>query len=640
MHHQQSIYSVQKDSLQYDSQVKSHFSDDHRSFFFDREKREEKFTHAVESIVSRGGSCLIPVFALGRAQELLLILENYWRSHLDLQHIPIFYASKLATRSLRVYQTFVNMMNQQVQTLSDQFRNPFHLQHVRSIQHADLDVFGACVVMASPGFLQSGVSRQLFEAWCDDERHGVIIAGYTIEGTLAHELLSDPKEIRCLDNRIKPRRCRIESISFSAHVDFTHNKGFIKTVQPDGIVLVHGEKKQMRSLKDALEHEIRSNNWPTRHKPTIATPENCTQVRFRFKKNIQAAVEGAVGTELLKAIELQQQQQQQNLVSNSSKHPNTVSLPPHTLLVTENFASKLVSASELAQQTQCRLGSISEKLHIPLPQEAAVLLAQLELSRASLFVAEALEDIYEEVETVSVDELEVQQVVLVRLVTAPLPSSSAVSGERVVALEVVWKASALADFIADSVASLLMQLFSATNMLKLSLQQQQQQQASISGQRRSIGRILRGHPPPSSSVATTSVEATSDTTSTKKPREDSDSNKVEQTQQMIAAGQIDPFLALPAQCALPPFHSLQQLAEQLLQAQQRQQPAAFESIDVTQDGSKLRFRSLPSPLRPEPHEAYVYVLFDEHAQSKHQAVVSAEDEDFRSVVCAALQALI
>jgi cleavage and polyadenylation specificity factor subunit 3 len=60
--------------------------------------------------------------------------------------------------------------------------------------------------MASPGFLQSGVSRHLFETWCDDEKHGVVIAGYTIEGTMANDLLSYPTEIKCLDNRIKPRR--------------------------------------------------------------------------------------------------------------------------------------------------------------------------------------------------------------------------------------------------------------------------------------------------------------------------------------------------------------------------------------------------------------------------------------------------
>eukprot|EP01034_Spumella_vulgaris_P037838 gene37838-46690_t len=50
-----------------------------------REKREVDFTNAVESIVRRGGSCLIPVFALGRAQELLLILDEYWRDNAELQ---------------------------------------------------------------------------------------------------------------------------------------------------------------------------------------------------------------------------------------------------------------------------------------------------------------------------------------------------------------------------------------------------------------------------------------------------------------------------------------------------------------------------------------------------------------------------
>ena len=49
---------------------------------------------------------------------------------------------------------------------------------------------GPCVVMASPGMMQSGLSRQLFEAWCTDKRNGVLIAGYCVEGTLAKVLMS------------------------------------------------------------------------------------------------------------------------------------------------------------------------------------------------------------------------------------------------------------------------------------------------------------------------------------------------------------------------------------------------------------------------------------------------------------------
>ena len=47
------------------------------------------------------------------------------------------------------------------------------------------DDIGPSVVMASPGMMQSGLSRDLFENWCTDKRNGVIIAGYCVEGTLA-----------------------------------------------------------------------------------------------------------------------------------------------------------------------------------------------------------------------------------------------------------------------------------------------------------------------------------------------------------------------------------------------------------------------------------------------------------------------
>lgn len=47
------------------------------------------------------------------------------------------------------------------------------------------DDIGPSVVMASPGMMQSGLSRELFESWCTDKRNGVIIAGYSVEGTLA-----------------------------------------------------------------------------------------------------------------------------------------------------------------------------------------------------------------------------------------------------------------------------------------------------------------------------------------------------------------------------------------------------------------------------------------------------------------------
>ena len=53
----------------------------------------------------------------------------------------------------------------------------------QSMDH--FDDIGPSVVMASPGMMQSGLSRELFESWCTDKRNGVIIAGDCVEGTLA-----------------------------------------------------------------------------------------------------------------------------------------------------------------------------------------------------------------------------------------------------------------------------------------------------------------------------------------------------------------------------------------------------------------------------------------------------------------------
>ena len=228
-----------------------------------REDREQRFTSAVESIVSRGGKCLIPVFALGRAQSCCSSSTST-AAHPHLHEQPIYFSSKLASRALRVYQTYINMMNHHIRQVMD-YANPFNFKFVRNIhgRGADGDVLladGGMVVFASPGMLQSGKSRELFDAWCHDKRNGVIIAGYAVEGTLAKHIATEPSEITGADGRVRERNCQVELISFSAHVDYAQNYEFIRSVTPLNVVLVHGEKNEMGRLKNQLEQEVRK--WP------------------------------------------------------------------------------------------------------------------------------------------------------------------------------------------------------------------------------------------------------------------------------------------------------------------------------------------------------------------------------------------
>ncbi|RHY88410.1 hypothetical protein DYB35_005748, partial [Aphanomyces astaci] len=255
-------------------------------------EREGRFTGQVESVVRRGGRCLIPVFALGRTQELLLILDEHWKAHPDLQHIPIYFASKLAAKALRVYQTYINMMNDRIRK-QIAISNPFQFEYISNLKSLkDFDDTGPSVVMASPGMLQSGVSRQLFERWCSDKKNECLIPGYVVEGTLAKKILSLPKEITSMDGRLLPMNCSVEYISFSAHADFVGTSGFIEKVAPPHIVLVHGEKTEMMRLKAALHKKFHN---PKVYQPQVYTPANTVDVVLEFRGEKVAKAIGRFG---------------------------------------------------------------------------------------------------------------------------------------------------------------------------------------------------------------------------------------------------------------------------------------------------------------------------------------------------------
>ena len=90
-----------------------------------REDKELRFTNLVHSIIRRGGHVLLPSFALGRAQELLLILEEYWKKHPDLHNVPIYFASTLARKCMAVYQTYIHTMNSNIRSRFAKRDNPF-----------------------------------------------------------------------------------------------------------------------------------------------------------------------------------------------------------------------------------------------------------------------------------------------------------------------------------------------------------------------------------------------------------------------------------------------------------------------------------------------------------------------------------
>ncbi|XP_037082231.1 cleavage and polyadenylation specificity factor 73-like [Pollicipes pollicipes] len=304
-----------------------------------REDRESRFTGVVHDIVQRGGRCLIPVFALGRAQELQLILDEYWAQHPELHDVPIYYASSLAKKCMAVYQTYVNAMNERIRR-QIAVNNPFvfkHIQNLKGIDHFD-DV-GPCVIMASPGMMQSGLSRELFESWCTDPKNGVIIAGYCVEGTLAKHLLSEPDEVNTMSGQKLPLKMSVDYISFSAHTDYAQTSDFIQQLRPPHIVLVHGEQNVMSRLKEALLREYAAD--PQRGAVQIHNPRNTVAVTLHFRGEKMAKVMGTLAME-----------------------PPTDGRHLAGVLVKRNFSYHLLSPDELGKYTDMTQSQVSQRLSV------------------------------------------------------------------------------------------------------------------------------------------------------------------------------------------------------------------------------------------------------------------------------------
>jgi len=396
-----------------------------------RAEREARFTGTVERVVTRGGRCLIPVFALGRAQELLLILDEYWQANPHLQNIPVYYASKMASRALRVYRTYANMMNARIRAQMD-VGNPFHFKFIQNLKSIDVNSFddtGPSVVFASPGMLQSGVSRQLFDRWATDPKNGCLIAGYAVENTLAKEIMNAPREVVTLEGRRQPLNCLVDYVSFSAHVDFMQNRNFISRVDPRHIILVHGQKDEMGRLKSALM--LQHKQLPESKRPTVTMPPNNIEVKLKFSRRRSAKVMGSLA-------DRPSEPQEGEDISG--------------ILVTQNFNSKILSPEDLPTYTPLRLGSVSSKLHVPFAGQVPTL---------RLFLREMYGDVTEQETGEIVDGT---SVVVFGLHESQVTITT---GKTKGIATVLWKASPITDILADSVIALLMHAQSSAASIRL-----------------------------------------------------------------------------------------------------------------------------------------------------------------------------
>lgn len=209
-----------------------------------RKSKEREFLQSVHSCIERGGKVLIPIFALGRAQEICLITDSYWeRMGLD---APIYFAGGLNEKANEIYRRFINYTNETVRQKILE-RNVFEFGHIKPYQKG-CELQGPCVLFSSPAMLHSGHSLRIFQSICSDPKNLVVLPGYCVRGTLGDKVLNGTRRERVHGEDVEIN-LEVKNIAFSAHADALGIMKIIDQCKPKNLMLVHGERSRMRVLK-------------------------------------------------------------------------------------------------------------------------------------------------------------------------------------------------------------------------------------------------------------------------------------------------------------------------------------------------------------------------------------------------------
>ncbi|XP_055962004.1 cleavage and polyadenylation specificity factor subunit 3-II [Mercurialis annua] len=231
--------------------------------------REREFLKVVHKCVAAGGKVLIPTFALGRAQELCILLDDYWE-RMNLK-VPIYFSAGLTIQANMYYKILIGWTSQKIKETYTT-RNAFDYKNVHPFDRSLIDAPGPCVLFATPGMISGGFSLEVFKRWAPCEMNLVTLPGYCVAGTIGHKLMSGkPTKINLDKDTQIDVRCQIHQLSFSPHTDAKGIMDLVKFLSPKHVILVHGEKPKMASLKERIQSELEIQCY---------VPANCESVRI------------------------------------------------------------------------------------------------------------------------------------------------------------------------------------------------------------------------------------------------------------------------------------------------------------------------------------------------------------------------
>jgi metallo-beta-lactamase family protein len=230
----------------------------------DRDKRKGMLEDIIEETAKKGGTIMIPSFAMERTQEILFEL-NLLLKFGRIPNIPVFLDSPLAIKLTKVYKKYREDLNHDAITYLRKWGGIFdfdglHLTMTPDESKAINNVKGPKIIIAGSGMSIGGRILHHEKRYLSDPNSSIVFMGYQVKGSLGRRILEKEKEVKILGDIIRVK-CTIKAIGgYSAHADqpllLKWIKGIDKGKSLKKVFVVQGEEDSSIALANKIKDTL------------------------------------------------------------------------------------------------------------------------------------------------------------------------------------------------------------------------------------------------------------------------------------------------------------------------------------------------------------------------------------------------
>mgnify|MGYP001587886985 FL=1 len=224
-----------------------------------RQEVESAFINAVNNTLADGGKVLIPIPAVGRAQEIMMVIDHYMKSG-EMVEAPVFTEGMISEASA-IHEAYPEYLARELkQKILETDDNPFDSEYFTNIEHADareepMRDNSPCIILATSGMLEGGPVLEYFKNIAPDKKNKVLFVSYQVNGTMGRRVLDGSKQVTMLGKEGKVEvvtiNCSVEKLDgFSGHSDYNQLMSFVQRLRPKlrRVLVNHGERRKSENL--------------------------------------------------------------------------------------------------------------------------------------------------------------------------------------------------------------------------------------------------------------------------------------------------------------------------------------------------------------------------------------------------------